>query len=51
MAILKLFVVGVVFLGNREKMLLSCISSYYMPLWILFRTLHGLLVPCEFCSS
>ena len=38
-------------LGNREKMRLSCISSYYMPLWILFRTLHGLLVPCEFCSS
>ncbi|KAM4118338.1 hypothetical protein ACB094_02G194200 [Castanea mollissima] len=29
-----------------EKMPLSCISSYYMTLWILFRTLHGLLVPC-----
>lgn len=47
----KLFVVQIVFPRNREKMLLSFISSYYMQLWILFRTLHGLLVPCEFCSS
>jgi hypothetical protein len=47
----KLFVVQIVFPRNREKMLLSFISSYCMQLWILFRTLHGLLVPCEFCSS
>ncbi|GKV29187.1 hypothetical protein SLEP1_g38136 [Rubroshorea leprosula] len=31
----------------KEKMLPSCINSYYMPLWILFRTLHGLPVPCS----
>ncbi|GLT34915.1 hypothetical protein SLA2020_094030 [Shorea laevis] len=31
----------------KEKMLPSCINSYYMQLWILFRTLHGLLVPCS----
>lgn len=32
---------------DREKMLLSFTSSYYMQLWILFRTLLGLQVPCQ----
>lgn len=32
---------------DREKMLLSCISLSCMLLSTLFRTLHGLLVPCE----
>lgn len=32
-------------------MLLSCHNSYYKQLWILFKILHGPLVPCEFCFS
>ncbi|XP_022761590.1 trafficking protein particle complex subunit 2-like isoform X2 [Durio zibethinus] len=32
-------------------MLLSCINSYYMQLWISFKTLHGPLVRCEFYFS
>ena len=43
MALLKLFVVGVVFLGNRKMMLLNCISSYFILYnreKMLLRTLH-----------
>ena len=33
---------------DREKTLLSCISLYYTPLSISFKTLPGLQVPCLF---